>query len=136
MYLIDVRNWYVAEWRNNIDLYRKCWALFKEVPKKTAGVYRIYKDDELLYVGCTVNFTTRITEHLVVNSNTKEFINTATHIECYPVDDKYTREMREYCEIINLKPTRNKKAPSLKTINKNNPDFAEFFKKRKEAGRK
>lgn len=121
-YLIDVSNWYVEKWRNDITLYNECYKLFEGVPEKCKGVYYIYKNNELMYVGCTVNFKNRITEHLVVNSNTKEFINEATHIKCYPIEDKYIREIREYNDILNLKPTHNRNLPSLRIINKNNPD--------------
>lgn len=118
-YYIDVKDWYVEKWRNDITLYNECHKLFGDIPEKCSGVYHIFKDDELLYIGCTVNFKNRITEHLVVNTNTKEFINEATHIICYPIEDRYEREMREYNDIISLKPSKNKKLPNLKIINKN-----------------
>jgi excinuclease UvrABC nuclease subunit len=120
-YYIDVRDWYVDKWRNDITLYNECHQLFGDMPERCSGVYHILKGDELLYVGCTVNFKSRITEHLVVNSNTKEFINEATHVKCYPIADKYEREIREYEEILNLQPSKNKKLPNLKIINRNKP---------------
>lgn len=93
--------------------------MFSDIPKKTPGVYHIYGGDELLYVGCTVNFADRLAEHLVLNTNTKSFINSATKIYLYPIFDRYERELREYSDITKLKPTHNRRIPSLKVIERN-----------------
>jgi excinuclease UvrABC nuclease subunit len=120
-YFIDVSDWYVDEWRNDINLYNECNQLFGDVPERSSGVYHIFKGGELLYVGCTVNFKSRITSHLVVSTNTKDFINEATHVKCYLIENKYEREIREYNDILQLKPSKNKKLPNLKIINRNKP---------------
>ena len=121
-YVIDVSNWYVEEWKNDINLYNDCYKFFEDFPPRCKGVYHIFKGEELLYVGVTINFKDRVTSHLVKGTNSKEYINEATHVVCYQIEDKYTREIREYNDILNLKPTHNKKLPNLRLINKNNPD--------------
>lgn len=52
-----------------------------------------------MYIGCSVNFIARLTEHLVRNTNSAEYINNATTIKCVVIEDQFERELREYMDI-------------------------------------
>jgi predicted GIY-YIG superfamily endonuclease len=115
-YEVDVTNCYVAEWKNDVNLYNYCGEFVANIPQKTKGVYYIYRNNDLLYVGCTTNFRQRIVSHLVRGCVTKEYINEATRIICEVIDDKSIREQREYDQIVALKPKHNKQLPRIKQV--------------------
>lgn len=117
--VIDISDWYCEGWVNSQELYNEVRdKFFSDFPEKKGGVYHIYKDDELLYIGTTRNFISRITEHILLNSNTKDFINDATRIECFFIEDTDEREIREYVEIRDKKPSKNKRLPRLTAYQK------------------
>jgi excinuclease UvrABC nuclease subunit len=105
---IDVSDWYVKEWRNDKALYDSCYDLLKDIPNKCGGVYFLYIDDELVYVGRSVNLKMRLAEHLVRNSNSKVYINDVTRIDCIKVDDIIDQQIYELHAIKTLKPKYNK----------------------------
>ncbi|AYV74265.1 hypothetical protein M1D49_07825 [Bacillus sp. PK3-056] len=75
-----------------------------------------------MYIGCSVNFIARLTEHLVRNTNSAEYINNATTIKCVVIEDQFERELREYMDIKNLKPKYNKRLPYKSVIMRNAPE--------------
>jgi excinuclease UvrABC nuclease subunit len=112
-YEISITDCYVKEWKNDKSLYSYCSNFVKEIPYKTPGVYYIYKDSELMYIGCSANLFNRLTTHLVRNCVTSEYINDATKIECIIIEDKDKRSIFEYTEIRDKNPSKNKSLPRL-----------------------
>lgn len=123
---IDVSDWYVEKWINAEWLYAKCYEYLSDIPDKTSGVYYIFDCDELLYIGTSVNLKGRLVDHLLVNSNTKEFIRRATRVECVLIADKDKRCIFEYTEIVNREPSKNKVLPRLSS---NQNKVIEFLRK-------
>ncbi len=81
-------------------------ALAREAPfRQGAGVYFLWGDDELLYVGSSIQFDDRIWMHRYEGRIPFEF---ATFIVC---PDEYVREYIETAYIRAFKPLYNRKIP-------------------------
>jgi excinuclease UvrABC nuclease subunit len=76
---------------------------------KQGGVYFIYRDGVLLYVGRSINLKQRLMSHVLRSSPaTAEYVNEATNIKGFFVWDIADQEIYETYAIKTLKPKLNK----------------------------
>lgn len=73
-----------------------------------AGVYFLYNsDNELLYVGKTNDFRTRLLAHFRGRDNSRDFYKLIDHVTVYFVDNEFERELYETYAINTYKPVYN-----------------------------
>lgn len=110
---INISSCFVSEWKNDKELYDYCRDYVKDIPWRTPGVYYIYEESELLYVGCSINIQDRLVDHLTRSCHSEGYINNATRIKYCVIEDKDMRELFEYNQIKELEPSKNKILPRL-----------------------
>ncbi|MGG4453159.1 nucleotide excision repair endonuclease [Brevibacillus porteri] len=115
-----------AEWRNDTALYDYYHSLVDSIPDKIPGVYCLYnKENELLYVGMTVNLQRRIVDHLAKGpaSHTKHFADEIASVRCCRVDNPEELDLMETRTIRELVPKYNvEKTPK-------SPRYQSFLRK-------
>jgi excinuclease UvrABC nuclease subunit len=106
---VDVSEWYVREWKNDVGLYRKCEQLLQDIPERRAGLYFLYANDVLLYIGRSINLRQRIVDHLVRgDAKSKGYANDVTRVDCIFIEDICDQEIYEAYAIKIMKPVHNK----------------------------
>lgn len=76
---------------------------------KHSGVYFLYdNNDELLYVGKTNNFRSRLLSHFRGRDVAKPFYRLIDHVTVYFVNENFERELYETYAINTFKPSFNK----------------------------
>lgn len=107
---ISVRDWSISEGLQNCSLTsKKCYEMLDAIKWKKGGVYFLYQDDHLLYVGRSINIKDRLINHLTLGTaTTKKHIQYVTHVKGFLVWDIADQEIYETYAIKTLKPQLNK----------------------------
>ncbi|PEU05237.1 hypothetical protein CN527_02560 [Bacillus cereus] len=77
--------------------------------EQTSGLYLLYSsENELLYIGKSVNLKARIIKHFKGGSNVEDYVEEFEKIECYYIDDELEMDLSETFLINTLRPKYNK----------------------------
>jgi excinuclease UvrABC nuclease subunit len=92
-----------------VDLSFSCdqYHEYIEQLKKKSGIYLFYDDNELLYIGKTVNLYSRLIGHINGSSNLKDVKHNFKRVEVIFINDVVGREIYETYMINTLKPLLN-----------------------------
>lgn len=106
---VDVAGWHVREWKNDSSIYRRCERLLNDIPEGQAGIYFLYANDTLLYIGRSVNLRRRVVDHMVKgDARSKGYVNNVTRVDCIFIEDICDQEIYEAYAIKTMKPIHNK----------------------------
>lgn len=77
--------------------------------KQKSGLYLLYSnEDELLYIGKSINLKARLIRHFKGGSNVEDYIKEFKKIDCYYIDDELDLDLCETYLINTLHPKYNK----------------------------
>jgi predicted GIY-YIG superfamily endonuclease len=77
--------------------------------EQTSGLYLLYSsENELLYIGKSVNLKSRIIKHFKGGSNVEDYADEFKEIECYYIYDELEMDLSETFLINTLRPKYNK----------------------------